>query len=127
MLWIITPACPNSTQCVDSKETSASAWFGIELVDVGYARFYGAINDAAAGCDEEESTRIPERGSGRKGSDPDRVGRVDRMAPGLWAALRAALTLKVVRPRAGRAATYGPAVTKALVKCWAVLRAPACS
>jgi len=69
VLWIITPACPNSTQCVDSKETSASAWFGIELVDVGYARFYGAINDAAAGCDEEESTRIPERGSGRKGAD----------------------------------------------------------
>ena len=41
------------------------------------------------------------------------------------AALRAALTLKVVKPRAGRAPTYGPAVTKALVKCWAVLRAPA--
>ena len=28
------------------------------------------------------------------------------------AALRAALTLKVVKPRAGRAPTYGPAVTK---------------
>src|SRR5660398_249968 len=41
------------------------------------------------------------------------------------AALRAALTLKVVKPRAGRAPTYGPAVTRALVKCWAVLRAPA--
>ena len=41
------------------------------------------------------------------------------------AALRAALTLKVVKPRAGRAPTYGSAVTKALVKCWAVLRAPA--
>jgi len=41
------------------------------------------------------------------------------------AALRAALTLKVVKPRAGRAPTYGRAVTKALVKCWAVLRAPA--
>jgi len=40
------------------------------------------------------------------------------------AALRAALTLKVVTPRRGRAPTYGPAVTKALVKCWAVLRAP---
>ena len=39
-------------------------------------------------------------------------------------ALREALTLKVVKPRAGRAPTYGPAVTKALVKCWAVLRAP---
>src|SRR5665811_1913215 len=40
------------------------------------------------------------------------------------AAMRAALTLKVVKPR-GRAPTYGPAVTRALVKCWAVLRAPA--
>ena len=39
--------------------------------------------------------------------------------------MRAALTLKVVKPRAGRAPTYGPAVTRALVKCWAVLRAPA--
>ncbi len=38
---------------------------------------------------------------------------------------RAALTLKVVKPRAGRTETYGPAVTRALVKCWAVLRAPA--
>ena len=41
------------------------------------------------------------------------------------AALRGALTLKVVKPRAGRAPTYGPRVTTALVKCWAVLRAPA--
>ena len=41
------------------------------------------------------------------------------------AALRSALTLTVVRPRAGRVPTYGPAVTRALVKCWAVLRAPA--
>lgn len=41
------------------------------------------------------------------------------------AALRNALTLKVVKPRTGRAPTYGPAVTKALVTCWAVLRAPA--
>jgi hypothetical protein len=40
------------------------------------------------------------------------------------AALRAALTLKVVKPRPGRAPTYGPDVSKALVKCWAVLRAP---
>ncbi|EPR76536.1 Integrase, catalytic region [Leifsonia rubra CMS 76R] len=36
------------------------------------------------------------------------------------AALRNALTLKVVKPRAGRVPTYGPAVTRALVKCWAV-------
>lgn len=42
-----------------------------------------------------------------------------------WAALRDALTLKVVIPRRGRTPTYGPAVTKAQVKCWAVLRAPA--
>jgi hypothetical protein len=40
------------------------------------------------------------------------------------AALRSALTLKIVTPRRGRAPTYGPAVTTALVKCWAVLRAP---
>jgi hypothetical protein len=32
------------------------------------------------------------------------------------AALRAALTLKIMKPRRGRAPTYGPAVTKALVK-----------
>lgn len=41
------------------------------------------------------------------------------------AALRGALTLKLVKPRAGRTPTYGPTVTAALVKCWAVLRAPA--
>jgi len=41
------------------------------------------------------------------------------------AALREAVTLKVVKPRPGRAPTYGPAVTRALVKCWVVLRAPA--
>jgi hypothetical protein len=41
------------------------------------------------------------------------------------AALPAALTLKVVKPRAGRAPTYGPAVTRALVTCWPVLRASA--
>ena len=41
------------------------------------------------------------------------------------AALREARTLKVVKPRTGRAPTYGPTVTAALVKCWAVLRAPA--
>ncbi|GAB3795130.1 DDE-type integrase/transposase/recombinase [Humibacter antri] len=41
------------------------------------------------------------------------------------AALRDALMLKVVKSRAGRAPTYGPVVTAALVKCWAVLRAPA--
>ena len=41
------------------------------------------------------------------------------------AALRSAVTLKAVKPRAGRAPTYGPAMTGALVKCWAVLRAPA--
>jgi len=41
------------------------------------------------------------------------------------AALRDALTLKIVKPRRGRAPTYGPRVTVALTKCWAVLRAPA--
>ncbi|MBX3078180.1 MAG: transposase family protein [Cryobacterium sp.] len=41
------------------------------------------------------------------------------------AALRGALTLKLVKPRAGRTPTYGPTVTAALVTCWAVLRAPA--
>ncbi|WP_199184369.1 DDE-type integrase/transposase/recombinase [Cryobacterium sp. Y62] len=41
------------------------------------------------------------------------------------AALRGAAALKIVRPRPGRAPTYGSAVTKALVKCRAVLRAPA--
>ncbi len=41
------------------------------------------------------------------------------------AALREALRLKVVRPRAPRGPTYGPRIMVALVKCWAVLRAPA--
>jgi hypothetical protein len=39
--------------------------------------------------------------------------------------LRDALKLKVVRPRAPRSPIYGPRVIAALVKCWAVLRAPA--
>jgi hypothetical protein len=41
------------------------------------------------------------------------------------AALRDALKLKVVRPRAPRAPKYGPRIIAALVICWAVLRAPA--
>jgi hypothetical protein len=41
------------------------------------------------------------------------------------AALRDALRLKVVKLRLGWAPTFGPRVTVALVKCWAVLRAPA--
>lgn len=41
------------------------------------------------------------------------------------AALRDALVLKAVKPRTGRAATYGQDLMPALVTCWAVLRAPA--
>jgi transposase InsO family protein len=41
------------------------------------------------------------------------------------AALRGAVVLKIVKPRVGRAPTYGPVVSTALTKCWAVLRAPA--
>jgi len=41
------------------------------------------------------------------------------------AALRDALALKVVKPRPGRAPTYSPALTRALITCWKVLRAPA--
>jgi hypothetical protein len=41
------------------------------------------------------------------------------------AALRDARKLKVVKPRAPRGPTYGPRVMVALVRCWAVLRAPA--
>lgn len=41
------------------------------------------------------------------------------------AALREALVLKVVTPRTGRPATYGDDLLPALVRCWAVLRAPA--
>ncbi|MCZ3390007.1 MAG: transposase family protein [Actinomycetia bacterium] len=40
-------------------------------------------------------------------------------------ALREALRLKIVKPRARREPLYGPSVIAALVKCWAVLRAPA--
>lgn len=41
------------------------------------------------------------------------------------AALRDALVLKIVRRRPGRAPVYGPELLPALIKCWAVLRAPA--
>lgn len=41
------------------------------------------------------------------------------------AALRGALRLKVIKARAPRGPTYGPRIMVALVKCWAVLRAPA--
>jgi transposase InsO family protein len=41
------------------------------------------------------------------------------------AQLRAALVLKVLRPRPGRAPVYGPELLPALITCWAVLRAPA--
>ncbi len=41
------------------------------------------------------------------------------------AALREALTLRVVQPRAPRPPTYGPRIIAALERCWAVLRAPA--
>src|SRR5680860_372862 len=41
------------------------------------------------------------------------------------AALRDALKLKVVKQRKPRGPTYGPRTIAALVKCWAVLRAPA--
>lgn len=41
------------------------------------------------------------------------------------AALRDALKMKVIKPRASRGPTYGPRVIAALIKCWAVLRAPA--
>lgn len=40
-------------------------------------------------------------------------------------ALRDALALKVVKARPGRTPTYSPAVTRALITCWKVLRAPA--
>jgi transposase InsO family protein len=41
------------------------------------------------------------------------------------AAVRAALKLKVVKPRARRPPKYGPRIIAALITCWAVLRAPA--
>lgn len=41
------------------------------------------------------------------------------------AALRDALVLKIIKPRPGRTPVYGPDLLPALVKCWAVLRAPA--
>lgn len=49
-------------------------------MDVGYARFYGADDDAAASCDDEEGARLPERRTGWQGPDTDRVGRADRVA-----------------------------------------------
>jgi len=41
------------------------------------------------------------------------------------AALREALVLKIVKPRPGRAPVYGRDLLPALIRCWAVLRAPA--
>lgn len=41
------------------------------------------------------------------------------------AALRDALVLKIARPRPGRTPVYGPELLPALIRCWAVLRAPA--
>jgi transposase InsO family protein len=41
------------------------------------------------------------------------------------AALRDALRTKAIKPRTGRPATYGNDLLPALVRCWAVLRAPA--
>jgi len=56
---------------VDSCETSASAWFPKSVKDVSYARFYGADNEATAGCDDEESALvsgfIPSTGYGGAG------------------------------------------------------------
>ena len=40
-------------------------------------------------------------------------------------ALREALVLKIVKPRPGRTPVYGPDVLPPLIKCWAVLLAPA--
>lgn len=40
-------------------------------------------------------------------------------------ALRDALKLKIVKQRLPRGPTYGPRIIVALIKCWAVLRAPA--
>jgi hypothetical protein len=41
------------------------------------------------------------------------------------AALREAVKIKVVKPRSGRTPMCGPDLLPGLVKCWAVLRAPA--
>ncbi|QDG60916.1 DDE-type integrase/transposase/recombinase [Pseudarthrobacter sp. NIBRBAC000502771] len=41
------------------------------------------------------------------------------------AALRDALVLKIVKPRPGRIPVYGPDLLDPLIRCWAVLRAPA--
>ncbi|MDV8148661.1 transposase family protein [Arthrobacter sp. B10-11] len=41
------------------------------------------------------------------------------------AALRDALVLRIARPRPGRTPVYGPDLLPALIRCWAVLRAPA--
>lgn len=41
------------------------------------------------------------------------------------AALRQALKPRVVKPRTPRSPIYGPRIIVALIKCWAVLRAPA--
>jgi hypothetical protein len=40
------------------------------------------------------------------------------------AALRDAMTLKVVRARVPRSPTYGPWIIAALITCWAVLNRP---
>ena len=66
--------------CSPSSRSALTHWkpplrrgFTGSVTDVGYARFYGADNETAAGCDDEESTHLS--GCGPCGQVPD-LGRV---------------------------------------------------
>ncbi len=92
----------------------------------GYACFYGVDDGPAAGCDKKE-------GAGVEITTRTQKSRILAELVELtgWhrdyarAALRDALTLKVIVPCSGRPATYGDDLLPALIRCWAVLRAPA--
>ncbi len=92
----------------------------------GYACFFGVDDGPAAGCDKKE-------GAGVEITTRTQKSRILAELVELtgWhrdyarAALRDALTLKVIVPCSGRPATYGDDLLPALIRCWAVLRAPA--
>lgn len=95
-------------------------------MNAGYARFQGANDGPAASRDKEESPRLQERRSLGKTRILDELVELTGW-PRYYAraALREAPVLKVIKPPPGRTPVYGPVLLPPLIKCLAVLRAPA--